>query len=199
MTNGTHATTGTATTLESHQSMELSPFELLRDLEARSKKASKGLPEQAAAVQLWNGVGFILGGVRFVVAMGELAEILHLPRATQVPGVKSWMHGVANVRGRLLPVMDLGQFLELPTQSRAVREKRVLVLEQQEFFSGLIVDGVLGMQYFPTTSFSSETNGLSESVKPYVQGSYLRDDTYWHVFDTAALLGDSSFIDIASG
>ncbi|WP_344806307.1 chemotaxis protein CheW [Allohahella marinimesophila] len=177
----------------------IAPFELLRKLESRSKQTAIGLPEQAEAVQLWNGVGFSLAGLRFVVAMGEVVEILHLPKATQVPGVKSWMHGVANVRGRLLPVMDLGQFFKLPAQSRAMREKRVLIIEQDDFFSGLIVDGVLGMQYFPVTSHTTATSGLTDSVQRCVSGSYVRDDTHWHVFETSALLADSSFVEIASG
>ena len=40
-----------------------------------------------------------MGGRLFVAPMGEVGEILHEPRYTLLPGVKSWVKGVANVRG----------------------------------------------------------------------------------------------------
>ena len=46
---------------------------------------------QEEAVEHWNGIGFMLGGHQFVAAMGEVVEILHLPRFTVIPGVKTWM------------------------------------------------------------------------------------------------------------
>ena len=43
--------------------------------------------------------------------MGEVSEILDPPDYTRVPGVKDWVVGIANVRGSLLPLMDLKGFV----------------------------------------------------------------------------------------
>jgi twitching motility protein PilI len=44
--------------------------------------------------------------------IGEVNEILTLPVLTPVPGTRSWLLGVANVRGNLVPVIDLRDFIE---------------------------------------------------------------------------------------
>ena len=86
------------------------PFQILLDIDQRCRALAAGLPSQQAAVQTWSGIGFRMGERLFVAPMGEVGEVLHEPRHTLLPGVKSWVKGVANVRGRLLPVMDLCGF-----------------------------------------------------------------------------------------
>lgn len=88
-------------------------FELLLDIDRRCRLLAADLPSQEARLQRWSGIGFRLGPHWYVAPMGEVAEVLHEPRCTLMPGVKPWVKGVANLRGRLLPVMDLGGFLGL--------------------------------------------------------------------------------------
>lgn len=85
-------------------SAQAAPFAVLTDIAQRSRSMAAGLPEQQEAVELWNGIGFILSGERYVAPMGEVTEILHVPRFTHVPGVRSFLMGAANVRGRLLQI-----------------------------------------------------------------------------------------------
>ncbi|MDX1453483.1 MAG: chemotaxis protein CheW [Oleiphilaceae bacterium] len=175
-----------------------SPFQTLADIAKRSIALAAGLPAQDEAVELWNGIGFTIDGVYYVAPMGSVSELLHLPKYTAVPGVKNWMLGVANVRGRLLPIMDLARFFGLNHASAKSREKRVLVIEHGEVLSGFIVDSVLGMQYFPKESFHEvANNSLPPSAQPYVKGAYSKSDVEWHVFDTFSLTEDDKFLDVA--
>ena len=57
-------------------SAQASPFSVLKDIAQRSRALAVGLPEQQEAVELWNGIGFILAGERYVAPMGEVTEIL---------------------------------------------------------------------------------------------------------------------------
>ncbi|WP_031798703.1 chemotaxis protein CheW, partial [Pseudomonas aeruginosa] len=98
------------------------PFQLLVDIDQRCRRLAAGLPAQQEAVQSWSGIGFRMGGRFFVAPMGEVGEVLHEPRYTQLPGVKTWVKGVANVRGRLLPIMDLCGFLG--TELSPLRKQR---------------------------------------------------------------------------
>lgn len=173
------------------------PFELLQSLATRSRRQATGLPAQEEAVSLWNGIGFTLAGQHYLAPMGEVAEILHVPRFTQVPGVKHFMLGVANVRGRLLPVVDLAAFFDLPHATRSLRDRRIMVIEHGELFSGLVVDAVLGMQYFAVDSLISEPEEKNEIIRPFLQGAYQRNDEVWKVFSTVELSEDDAFLDIA--
>lgn len=176
------------------------PFDILIDLAQRSIKSAAGLPAQDEAVELWNGIGFTIAGMHFVAGMGTVSEILHLPKFTTIPGVKGWMLGVANVRGRLLPIMDLARFFRLKHSSFKSRDRRVLVVEHGEILSGFIVDGVLGMQYFSADSFQpGDPSNLDPAIQPYVKGAYRKGDTQWNVFDTFVLTNDNQFLDVAVG
>ena len=176
---------------------EAAPFALLTDIARRSRTLSKGLPAQEEAVELWNGIGFTLNGQRYVAPMGEVVEILHIPRHTQVPGVKAFMLGAANVRGRLLPLIDLAAFIGLPRASRSQRDRRVLVIEQDDVFCGLIIDSVLGMQYFAADSHVENLNEEAEALSPFLHGGYFRNDELWRVFSMVELVEDERFLDVA--
>ncbi len=171
------------------------PFQLLCEIDRRCRALAAGLPSQQKVVQTWSGIGFRMGERRFVAPMGEVSEVLHEPRFTLLPGVKSWVKGVANVRGRLLPVMDLCGFFgnEL---SILRKQRRVLVVDHQEIFAGLTVDEVFGMQHFPVDTFSEQLPPLEAAVQPFIHGVFQREQP-WLVFSPHALAVHQSFIDIA--
>ena len=56
-----------------------------------------------------------LGSSRYAVAMADVAEVAAVPGVTRVPGSPPWLPGVANWRGRMLPVLDLRPLLATPT------------------------------------------------------------------------------------
>jgi twitching motility protein PilI len=178
-------------------SAKAAPFAVLTDIAQRSRSLAAGLPEQQEAVELWNGIGFVLAGERYVAPMGEVTEILHVPRFTHIPGVRPFLMGAANVRGRLLPLVDLASFFNVPRSSKSTRERRVLVVELGDVFSGLVVDNVLGMQYFAKESFTAQPEGVPDSVRPFVNGGYGRNEEVWKVFSAADLVEDERFLDVA--
>jgi twitching motility protein PilI len=177
--------------------VQSAPFAILSDIAKRSKSFAEGLPAQKEAVELWNGIGFNLAGEHFVAPMGEVIEILHLPRVTQIPGVKNWMLGLANVRGRLLPVMDLGHFFNLTRTSMSSRNKRVLVVEHGEVLSGLVVDSVQGMQYFPVDGFQKSVENVNRSMAPFINGAYTKNKEVWKVFSAFTLTEAPDFMNLS--
>jgi twitching motility two-component system response regulator PilH len=88
------------------------PFELLKELEKRSRPSATGSAPDANAGKEWVGVAFRMGGETFLVAREETREVLGYPAVvTRIPGAKGWVKGLANIRGQLLPMLDLRQFL----------------------------------------------------------------------------------------
>jgi twitching motility protein PilI len=171
-------------------------FQLLLEIDQRCRSLAAGLPSQETRQQDWTGIGFRMGEQCYVAPMGEIAEILHEPRYAVLPGVKPWVKGVANLRGRLLPIMDLCAFFghEL---SPLRKQRRVLVVEHQEVFAGLMVDEVLGMQHFNQRSLMPEPLIEFEAgVAPFVQGQFLREQA-WLVFSPWALAQSPGFMDVA--
>jgi twitching motility protein PilI len=97
----------------------LTAFELLLDIDQRCRLLVADQPPQDNRLQQWSGIGFRIAGQWFVAPMGEVAEVLREPRSSRVPGVQPWVCGVANLRGRLLPVMDLSASSAWATPHRA--------------------------------------------------------------------------------
>ncbi len=168
----------------------------LVELQRRCRERAAGLPQQAEVVEYWSGIGFTMDGVKYVSPIPEVSEILHVPRYTRVPGVLGWMKGIANVRGRLLPIMDLiGYF----NRKSALQEKRrrLLVLDLGDLYSGLVVDDVMGMQHFPVDSFRADSGERDPAIAPYTDGSYTREDGAWIVFSLHRLAEDPRFLQVA--
>ncbi|MDH4565795.1 chemotaxis protein CheW [Pseudomonas sp. BN414] len=172
-----------------------SPFQLLFEIDQRCRALAAGLPAQQQVVQSWSGIGFRMGERLFVAPMGEVSEVLHEPRHTSLPGVKTWVKGVSNVRGRLLPVMDLCGFFGSEL-SPLRKQRRVLVVDHQEIFAGLIVDEVFGMQHFLVDSFSEELPPLEASIQPFIHGVFHREQP-WLVFSPHALAQHQEFLEVA--
>jgi len=179
-------------------SRSVSPFGILTEISKLSIQFASGLPAQDEAVELWNGIGFSIGGTHYVAAMGSISEILHLPKYTTVPGVQNWMLGVANVRGRILPIMNLSRFFGLDHNSLNSRDKRVLVVDHDEVLSGFVVDNVMGMQYFSVDDFKKGAPAkLPRAIHPFIKGVYAKNGTEWNVFDSFVLTENEKFLDVA--
>jgi twitching motility protein PilI len=172
----------------------LTAFELLLQIDQRCRLLAADLPSQPTRQDSWSGIGFRLGDHWYVAPMGEVSEVLHEPRFTQVPGVKSWVKGVANLRGRLLPIMDLGGFFDHES-SAARRQRRVLVVEHQEVFAGLMVDEVFGLQHFARDSLEP-MDALRGTIAPFIKGRFQREQD-WQVFSPFALAQSQGFMNIA--
>jgi purine-binding chemotaxis protein CheW len=75
------------------------------------------------------------------VPIHRVQEIVRVPDITRVPHAQSGVEGVINLRGRVLPVVDLAGRLALGTTERA-RSARVVVVDGGTESVGLLVDGV---------------------------------------------------------
>lgn len=172
------------------------PIALLRSIEQRALQHAKGLPLQ---VQVKNDslvIGFRIGEMKFVTPVDEVAELLTYPQLWRVPGTKSWVRGVANIRGNLLPILDLQDYLTKKVTS-LTPASRVLVVNHAGVFSGLLVDAVLGLKHFLSETRSRAMPEVDDFVKSYLVGSYMQDDEQWGIFSMHTLAKSPLFLQAA--
>lgn len=121
-------------------------YALLADYERRSLAHDPGVPEQIEAPGLLRTIGFRVGEHHFVSGIDEIGEILMSPPpVTSVPSTRPWMLGVANVRGNLIALVDLKQFL-FEQRTHVTGRARVLVVKQAGGNVGLLVDELIGQR-----------------------------------------------------
>ena len=171
-------------------------LQLLRGIETQCRAHARELPRQLEIKDDWMGIGFRLGGLRLVAPLNHVVEILTYPGMSKVPGSKDWVRGIANVRGNLLPIMDLQGYLNgkacMPN-----RRSRVLVVNHKGVFSGLIVDEVLGLKHFMPEQRTDELPGVDASLAPFLQFGFQSGDEHWRVFNMRLLAETPQFLQAA--
>lgn len=164
---------------------------LLGDIESRSRQFSEGLPKEEV-VLLWEGVLFTVAGLKMIAPLDEVKEILNYPpTVTKVPGATKWMRGVANSRGNLLPIIDLQVYLGGQPISIG-RRSRVLVVNHEGLYAGLLVAGVQGMRHFSEEQLMS-VESPPEEVTPFITKAYEYEGAIRPVFSMNQLAENSEF------
>ena len=173
------------------------PFALLQELEKRSRAALAGQGSGSMPAE-WVGVGFRMGQEHFVANRDEVREVLMLPDGmTRVPGSKRWMLGIANLRGHLLPLVDLKMFLGSGRTSLR-RMTRVISVNHREIPAGLVVDEVLGFRRFMDNEWTDKGPPTVVRCDRFMHGAYQRGSDNWPVFGLYDLVESGAFLQAAS-
>lgn len=172
-------------------SKTLHPYDLLLKIDSLCKRMADAFPREKKITEYWKGIGFILGGNKYITPWDEVAEIQSLPTMSRVPGAKDWVKGVANVRGSLLPVMDLNAFFGY--RGRNLRKQRLLVVKHYGIYSGLIVDEVLGAMTFEKYEQMNDQPKVDDAVAKYITGGFSKQDADWPIFSLHTLAENPEF------
>jgi twitching motility protein PilI len=173
------------------------PYDLLREMDRRGRAVAAG-GRDGPAGQSWVGVAFRLGGDAFLVAREETKEVLSVPPVlARVPGARSWIRGLANVRGQLLPVIDLRQYLGAGVTNNG-RNVRIVVANHREIPAGLMVDEVLGFRRFADSEFGPEPPPTLLRCERYLAGGFRRGAETWAVMSLKLLVESPSFLQAGS-
>ena len=174
------------------------PFELLCELERKARAVSAQTGQDGAPEREWVGVAVRMAGDLYLVAREETREVLGVPAGmTRVPGAKPWIKGLANVRGQLLPIIDLRQFLGSGATPMS-RTTRVLAANHRDIPAGLLVDEVLGFRRFAEAEFTGESPPTMARCEHYLAGAFVRAGEQWPVLSLRALLESAAFAEAAA-
>ncbi len=174
-----------------------SPFQWLQELSKCAKQRAKGLPHHDKVEPMWRGIAFKVSDNYLVASLNEIREILpYIGRLAKVPGAKSWVKGLANIRGILLPVIDLSGCLDGKPIS-IERHTRMLIINQAGISAGLLVDEVLGIKYFPEHTRDLDTPCTEAWIAPFAKGLFINGKITWTVFDMYVLAKSDLFLKAA--
>ncbi len=154
------------------------PFAMLLEMERR---AQVGYATVDRADQ-WVGVGLRVGDDSYVVPREQIREVMKKPMLTRIPGAQSWLLGLANVRGQLMPVVDLKILCGLgatPTE----RSTRVVLVNTDDVPMAVVVDEVFGFRRFAPNDQRDHVADTAPgaSLSEFVDGEFERDGKHWPV------------------
>ncbi|HEY9723591.1 MAG TPA: chemotaxis protein CheW [Oscillatoriaceae cyanobacterium] len=95
--------------------------------------------QESGTLAQW--IVLMLGGQAYALLVSAIQEIIRVPPVTPVPGAPECVEGVFNLRGRVVPIVDLARRLGLPSRERT-KSSRVIIIQSGQRAVGLLVDAV---------------------------------------------------------
>src|SRR5437660_3528026 len=114
-------------------------------------------------------VGFRIGSETYGVRIGAVREIVRVPEITSVPSAPEAIEGVINLRGKIIPVMDLRKRFG-QTDIHIDKKNRILVVELENKLVGLIVNAASEVLKIPPSEVEPPGTVFAEGESSYVTG-----------------------------
>lgn len=137
-------------------------------LMARTPRALDDEPRQTRQL-----VSFRIGEEEFGVDILMVQEIIRLPNITPIPNAPSFILGMINLRGKIIPVIDLRQRLRINGGGRSEndRRSRILIVEMFTHVTGFIVDSVSEVMKVADAEIEPTPHLVASSINAeYIQG-----------------------------
>lgn len=121
--------------------------------------------------------GFRFGDIGFLVGEDVLSEVINDYVIFPMPNCSSWLAGLANVRGNLIPVYDLVKLFNLETESSSY--KHLMIIDQGVSSVGVLLDKLPQSLDMKNMNAISHKAKLSSSIQDYIKTSYSMGDVVW--------------------
>ena len=129
----------------------------------------------------------------FALSAAGIREVISVPldRISPIPNALPMLLGTINLRGRVIWVVNLGQFLGLPTALNTDRpEISVIAVEEQDTIVGLAVEKIVGMEWLAAEKVQSLKN-VPDSTAPFLRGEWFLDE---HTHQRLGLLDQKAIL-----
>jgi len=140
-------------------------------------------------------VTFRLGQHSFAVRVEQIWRVEALAdfQITRVPGAAPFLEGLINLRGRVIPVIDLKKRLGLSAEAAYPLKARLLIVEmepvgQRDEKVAMIVDTVSDIRWFKTADLLPPPPMVAEISSQYLSGVLEEADQLWLVLDLRQVL-----------
>lgn len=114
-------------------------------------------------------VTFSMGNDEFGVDISRIKEIIRIPEITKVPRAAQFVEGVINLRGQIIPVIDLRKRLGLESAGKSERSRVIVVLSEDQII-GFLVDAVSQVLRLPMSAIDPPPSVLAGVSAAYIQG-----------------------------
>lgn len=132
-------------------------------------------------------VAFLVAGQDFCIDIGHVREIRGWTPTTTLPHAPSYIKGVMNLRGTVLPVIDLADRLGFGATEPSPRHVIVIALIGSRTV-GFLVEAVSDIMSLPPTDLKPTPHIASAETKTFVQGVFTVEDRLIRVIELARIL-----------
>ncbi len=128
----------------------------------------------------------------YAVPIEQVREIKIVDAITKIPKSKSYVKGIMNLRGKIIPIVDVNNKIGAPTSANIDESKqRILVADVNDSLTGLLVDEVNEVMRFSTKELEPAPDGTFEN-NSYIKGIVNIKDKLIVLLDVSKFLEDST-------
>lgn len=128
-----------------------------------------------------------LGGETYAFETVYAAEVLRIPKLVRLPRVQDVIVGVFNLRGGIMAAIDIRSLLGVPRAS-LTSAGRIIVLKSEKFSTGLVVEGVTGVESLSVDSFEPAVKSLAGAQREFIRGQICVDGRLIMLLDIPKLM-----------
>jgi purine-binding chemotaxis protein CheW len=132
-------------------------------------------------------VTFSIGEEEFGVEILKVQEIIRMLEITRVPKAPDFVEGVINLRGKVIPVIDLRLRFGLKAKGHD-KKTRIIVIEINQMIVGFVVDSVSEVLRIPSSTIEPPPPVISGLDSEYISGVGKLDDRLLIMLDLNRLL-----------
>ena len=164
--------------------------EVERLLRARAQALARAPQSAPAAGTMLELLEFRLASERYALETRHVQEVHPLRELTPLPGTPPFILGIVNVRGRILPVLDLKKFFDLPERGLTDLH-RIILVRGHGLELGLLADVIVGVRSVAAESLQPSLPTLTGIRADYLKGV---SEERLVVLDLDRLLSDPKII-----
>ena len=131
-------------------------------------------------------ITFNLGKEKYGIELNEGKEILLPPKIIRVPNTPFYVEGVINIRGRVIPVLDIKSILDVKNDTVYKDEdKRIIIIIIEDITAGFIVDKMQGILKFKAQYIKENTDEINSD---FIKEIYAEGDEVIPIIDLKRLI-----------
>lgn len=138
-------------------------------------------------------VAFKLEKEEFAVDIKQVREVLKMTQVTPLPQSAQYIEGVINLRGEVIPVVDLRKRFELSEEQRN-KQTRIIIVEIKGNDVGLIVDSVTEVLRFSSTAIQAPPTRIAGTRTDLIKGVGKIDNRLLIILELEKILSTEEII-----
>jgi len=172
------------------QGFSVSPEEKIRVFKQRARLLSQEAERVEEEENQLEVVEFVLAYENYAIESEYISEVYPLNEFTPIPCTPDFVLGIINVRGKIISIIDLKRFFDLPEKGIADFNKVIIINSELREF-GIVADSITGVRSIPISEIQPSLPTLTGVREEYLKG-VLEDRMV--VLDAVKILSDRNII-----
>ena len=124
--------------------------------------------------------GYKIADMNFLVPEGMVSEVIQTPNIFNLPNSPAWIEGLINIRGNIVPVMNINKFLN---NKKTDKQKNILILNKSDSSStiAIVINGLpVSLEHNDSKPTVSD---YSDSLVNYIEQGFHQNNADWVEFN----------------